>query len=133
MLRLRYNGNLFVGLLLESALVMFDIACKTMYEEMRGRRRVEIHTADLLLTITSDGAEDGVLLSDDAVCGSVDVVLCASGVVLGLAADVLFTAGLLPGGSPREVTNCLYDGTLDRVELTSGLAARRSARADGGE
>jgi hypothetical protein len=113
---------------------VLDVTCKIMYEEMTGKRRhAEKHTADLLLAIAGDGAEDGVLLSDDAVCSSVDVVLCASGVVLGLAAGMLFAAGLLPGGSPSEVTNCLYDGTLDRVELASGLAARGSARADGGE
>ena len=43
---------------------------------------------------------------------------------------MLFTAGLLPGGSPREITNGLDDGTLDGVILTGGLAGKGSVGRD---
>lgn len=44
---------------------------------------------------------------------------------------MLIAAGLLPGGSPREITNRLDDGTLDGVELTSGLAGKGLAEGGG--
>ena len=44
---------------------------------------------------------------------------------------MFFTAGLLPGGSPGDVTDRLDDGTLDGVELTGGLAGKGSAEGSG--
>jgi hypothetical protein len=67
-----------------------------VYEVVVERGSRKMHTTDFLLTIASDGTEDSVLLADQTVCSTVDVVLGASRVVLGLAGSVLFAAGLLP-------------------------------------
>jgi len=91
------------------------------------RGLAEIRTADFLLTITGDGTEDGVLLASHTVYTSVDIVLSASCVALGLAGSVFFTARLLPRGSSSEIANRLDDGTLDGVELASGLTGKGSA------
>ena len=79
------------------------------------------------MTITSDRTENGVLLAGYAVCGTIDIVLGASCIVLGLPGSVLFAARLLPGGSSCEISNRLNDGALDGVELAGGLAEKRSA------
>ena len=64
----KYNHGLFVGLLLETALVVLDVTCKRMYEILVGDRGcAEIRTRDFLLTIAGDGAEDGILLADYSV------------------------------------------------------------------
>ena len=99
---------------------------------VKKRRRVEIRTTDFLLTITSHGTEDGILLSGYTVYTSVDIVLGTSRVALGFTGSVLFAAGLLPGGSSREVANRLDDRTLDGVELTGGLTGKGSAEGDKG-
>jgi len=96
------------------------------------RRRVEIRTTDFLLTITSDCTEDGILLAGYTVCTSIDVVLSAGRVALGLTGSVLFTARLLPGRSSCEIANRLDDRTLDGVELASGLTVKGSAAGDRG-
>ena len=85
------------------------------------RRRAEVRTTDFLLTITGDRTEDGVLLAGYTIGSSVDIVLGASRVGLGLTGGVLFAAGLLPGSSSREIANRLDDRTLDGVELAGGL------------
>jgi hypothetical protein len=121
----KYSDYLFVCLLLETSLVLLDVTWKRVYETttMGGHRK--LRTTDFLLTIASDGTEDGVLLAGQTVCSTVDVVLGASSVVLGLAGSVLFAAGLLPRGGPCEVTNRFDDGTLDGMVLASGLAVKR--------
>lgn len=129
----KYRSSLFAGLLLETALVLLDVTCGRMHhEQMTGKGgRAEIRTTDFLLAISSDGTEDGILLTDQSVRASVDVVLSTGRVALGLTGSVLFTAGLLPGGSSCEIANRLNDGTLDGVELAGGLTGKGSAEGEG--
>lgn len=54
------------------------------------------HTGNLLLTVTGDGTNDGVLLAANAVHGAFRVALGLGGLVLGLALGVLLLARLLP-------------------------------------
>ena len=61
----KYGRGLFVGLLLQTALVVLDVTCERLYERLaKERGRAEIRAADFLLTIAGDGTEDGVLLAD---------------------------------------------------------------------
>jgi hypothetical protein len=48
------------------------------------------------LTVTSDRADDGVLLAAEAVHGALSIALGARSIVLCLASRVLLRAGLLP-------------------------------------
>jgi len=59
----KYSGGLFVCLLLETTLVLLDVTCGGVYEVMVEKMGTEIHTTDFLLTIATDGTEDGVLLA----------------------------------------------------------------------
>ena len=61
----KYGRGLFVGLLLQTALVVLDVTCERLDERLaKERGRAEIRAADFLLTIAGDGTEDGVLLAD---------------------------------------------------------------------
>lgn len=87
-----------------------------------GRR---VHTGCLLLTIPSDGANDGVLLSADTVGRTVDVSLGLSSLVLGLAGSVLLLARVGPRLGACRVAHSLDSGSLEGVELPGGFAIRR--------
>lgn len=91
------------------------------------RENGEIRTTDFPLAIIGDGAEHGVLLADQTVRSTIDIVLGTGRVVLGLSGSVLFAARLLPRGRSRDVTDCLNDSALDGVVLASGFAANGSA------
>ena len=75
-----------------------------------------------MLSVTSQGPDDSVLLTTEAVLGTFNVPLGLGCLVFSLALGVFFFTRLLPGFSTRQVADGLDDGTLGRVELTSGLA-----------
>lgn len=81
-------------------------------------------TRHLLLPVARDGADDGVHLARDAVDGALNVILRLGGVVLGLALDVLFPPGLLPGLGAGQVADRLDGRALEGVVLARGLAGR---------
>jgi len=74
--------------------------------------------------VASDGANDGVLLSANAVSGTLSVTLGLGSLVLGLSSSVLLLARALPAGSAGQVTNALNDVALGRVELSGSLAIK---------
>ena len=82
-------------------------------------------TRHLLLAVTGDGANNGILLPADA-------VECAFGVILGLcsldlsfASSVFLPAGIRPCLAASQFANRLDDGTLGRVELSRSFAILR--------
>jgi len=76
----------------------------------------------LLGPVASDSADDGVLLSTDAVGGTLGVALGLGGLVFGLSGSVFFPARLLPAGCAGQATNALDDIALGRVELSGSFA-----------
>ncbi len=86
-------------------------------------------TSGLLLTVTGEGTDNGILLAAEAVDGTLRVALGLSSVVLGLALSVFVTTRCLPRLSTGQVADCLDDGALCRVVLTGGLAKNRVVRA----
>lgn len=98
-------------------------------------------TGSLLLLVTGDGANNGILLAAEAIGGAFNVALSLSSLILALAGGMLFLARLLPRCSAGQVTDLhhdhskheikneyrvgrtygLDDGTLHGVILTSGL------------
>ena len=76
----------------------------------------------LLALVTSDSPRDSIILALEAITSTFDVALCLRCGDLALAAGVLFLPRLLPRLSAGQVADGLDDGTLSRVELTSGLA-----------
>lgn len=110
---------------------MLDIACKRwMRQRQKGRGGEKRRTTDFLLTITGYGTKDSILLADQTVSSTVDVILSTSSVVLGFSSSVLLPARLLPGGGPCQISNRLDDGALDGVVLAGTLAIRESAGCD---
>ena len=123
-------SGVLVELLLSLALVMANVTWRSFVSPTRQPEDVEGElTRHLLLAIASDGTDDGVDLTTDAVGRALDVLLRLGGVVLGLALRVLVTAGLGPGGGAGEVTDRLDDGALERVVLARRLAEDADASA----
>ena len=69
-------------------------------------------TRRLLLTVTSDGADNGILLPGNAVGGAVDVILGLRGGLLSFASSVLLLAGLSPRLAAGHLANLLDQSTL---------------------
>jgi hypothetical protein len=82
-------------------------------------------TLGLLRLVSCDGANDGVLLSCNAVGGTLYISLGLSGFVLRLPGGVFLLSRLLPGSGTGDVADTLDDVAFGRVELTRGLAAGR--------
>jgi hypothetical protein len=89
-----------VGLLLRLALVVLKVA----YQSKRKQGMITIFlvvvnclTRNLLLAITGDGADNGVLLAGHPIHGALDVTLGLCGLVLSLALSMLLTSRSLPG------------------------------------
>ena len=82
----------------------------------------QVLTRSLLLPVTSECADDGILLPRHTVDCAVDVLLRLRGLVFGLSLLVLFASRLLPGLEPGRVANYLDHGTLHGVVLDGGLA-----------
>jgi len=80
----------------------------------------------LLLPISGNRADDGILLARDAVRRALDVRLGLSGLVLGLAGSMLLLPGSGPRGGAGNVANSLDDGTFDGVELSRDFAGLSS-------
>ena len=76
----------------------------------------------LLRLVSCDGANNGVLLSCNAVGGTLYISLSLSGLVLRLPGGMLLLSGLLPRSGPGDVADTLDDVAFGRVELTGGLA-----------
>jgi hypothetical protein len=91
------------------------------------RYRLKCLTRSLLLAVASDSADNGVLLSTEAVGGAFSVTLGLGGLVLGLALGVLFTAGLGPRLKASGIADSLDDVALGGVVLTGGLAVDNDA------
>ena len=79
-------------------------------------------TGRLLLLVTSDGANNGILLPADAVECAVDVTLGFRSADFSLAGNVLLLAGLFPFRAAGEIANRLDDSTLSRVEPARSFA-----------
>lgn len=79
----------------------------------------------LLGRVASGGADDRVLLAADAVSSSLGVALGLSGVDLGLARSVLFTAALSHVVSTEGLSNGLLHGADGGVLLSGGLGGIR--------
>ena len=84
-----------------------------------GRR---IHTGCLLLTIASNGANDGVLLSAEIVEGTIGVSFSLSSFVLGLSGSMFLLARIGPRLGAGQATHRLDDGALEGVELPRDFA-----------
>ena len=76
----------------------------------------------LLRLVSCDGANHRVLLSCDAVGGTLYISLGLSGFVLRLPGGVFLLSRLLPGSGTGNVADTLDDVAFGRVELTRGLA-----------
>jgi len=83
-------------------------------------------TRSLLRAIAGDSTDNGVLLAAYAVCGALGVSLGLSRLVFGFTGGVLFLARLLPRSGTGDVADCLDYVAFGRMELTRGLATRRS-------
>jgi hypothetical protein len=113
-----------VDFLLSLALVVADVAWIPVSTRSKCRCQSRL-TRSFLRAVSSDGTDDGVLLADDTVLGSLSVALSLSSLVLGLAGGVLLLARLLPGSSAGDIADGLDDVALGAVELTRGLATGR--------
>jgi len=102
--------DLLVELLLSLSLLVLSIA--------RG----------LLGLVTSDGANNSILLSGDTVTDALDPALSLSGLVLGLAFSV--TLGTVLGSvvGTDEVAECFLDVAEDGVGLARSLGVVASGR-----
>lgn len=76
----------------------------------------------LLGLITSNSADNRVLVTGGPVRNALRVSLGLGSLVLALPLNVLLFARLRPGLHASQVADCLDGGALDGVELTSGLA-----------
>ena len=79
-------------------------------------------TGRLLLLVTSDGADNGILLPANAVECAIDVTLGFRGADLSLASNVLLLAGLFPFLAAGQIANRLDDSTLGGVEPARSFA-----------
>lgn len=78
-------------------------------------------TRSLLGRVTSDGTDDRVFLSLDAVSGTLDVSLGLGGLDLCLTGSVFLLARLCPRGGTSQVADGLDGSTLDGVVLAGNL------------
>ena len=88
----------------------------------------QVLTRSLLLPVTSECADNGLLLATETVGGALSVALRLGGLVLGLALGMLVTARRLPRLEARRVADHLDEAALGRVVLTGGLATVQKRR-----
>lgn len=68
--------------------------------------------------VASDGADDGILLSANAVDDTLSVAFRLGSFVLALACGVLLFTRLLPGSGAGQVADTFDDVALGGMELT---------------
>lgn len=88
----------------------------------------KLHTGCLLRTVTSNSANDGVLLSAETVDRTVGVSLRLGSLVLGLPSGVFLLARLGPRLGAGQATHGLDNGALEGVELPGGFTIRRECQ-----
>ena len=79
-------------------------------------------TGQLLLAVTSDGANNSILLPANAVKCTFGVILGLCSFDLSFASSVFLPAGIRPCLAASQFANRLDDGTLGRVELSRSFA-----------